>query len=84
MLRSMYAIPDNVADVIPVDTVINLMCAVAFKTAEQYSKTANLRLKKIPVYNCNSSTEKPVYWREMALNHWIPGIHKYPFENMIL
>ena len=56
MLRSMYAIPDNVADVIPVDTVINLMCAVAFKTAEQYSKTANLRPKKIPVYNCNLST----------------------------
>ena len=84
MLRSMYAIPDNVADVIPVDTVINLMCAVAFKTAEQYSKTANLRLKKIPVYNCNSSTEKPVYWREMAYDHWKPGIYKYPFENMIL
>ena len=83
MLRSMYAIPDNVADVIPVDTVINLMCAVAFKTAEQYSKTANLRLKKIPVYNCNSSTEKPVTWQECG-EYWTQGFYKFPFENMLL
>ena len=84
VLRSMYANPDNIADIIPVDTVINLMCAVAYKTAMQYDKVTNKRPKEVPVYNCNSSTDKPVTWREMGFDHWLPGFHKYPFENMLM
>ena len=84
VLRSMYAFPDNIADIIPVDTVINLMCAVAYKTAMQYDKGTNERPKEVPVYNCNSSTDKPVTWREMGFDHWLPGFHKYPFENMLM
>ena len=33
--RAISADSDAICDIIPVDTVINLMCAVAFKTAEQ-------------------------------------------------
>ena len=85
VLRSMFAVPDNIADIIPVDTVINLMCAVAYKTAMQYDKGTGKMPQEIPVYNCNSSTDKPITWREMALDHWIPAFHqKYPFENILM
>ena len=84
VLRSMYALPDNIADIIPVDTVINLMCAVAYKTAKQYDKETSKRPKEVPVYNCNSSTDNPITWREMAWDHWTPGFYKYPFENILM
>ena len=83
VMRTMYKIPDNIADIIPVDTVINLICAVAYKTAKQYDKRTDMRPKEIPVYNCNSSTEKPVTWKECS-EYWTQGFYKFPFENMLL
>ena len=38
-----------------------------------------MRPKAIPVYNCNSSTEKPVTWQECG-EFWTQGYHKFPFE----
>ena len=83
VMRTMYKIPENIADIIPVDTVINLICAVAYKTAKQYDRSTGMRPKAIPVYNCNSSTEKPVTWQECG-EFWTQGFHKFPFENMLL
>ena len=83
VMRTMYNIPEYIADIIPVDTVINLTCAVAYKTAKQYDKSTGMRPKEIPVYNCNSSTEKPVTWQECG-EFWTQGYHKFPFENMLL
>ena len=35
ILRSMHANPNLVGDIVPVDIVANLMCAVAYKTAKE-------------------------------------------------
>ena len=83
VMRTMYKIPDNIADIIPVDTVINLICAVAYKTAKKYDRSTGMRPEEIPVYNCNSSTEKPVTWQECG-EYWTQGFYKFPFENMLL
>ena len=79
-MRGMYAKGDNVADMIPVDVVINLMCAVARKTYVQYKEG---RVENIPVYNSHSSTEKPVTWREATV-YGVSGCLESPFENIML
>merc|ERR1719188_851646 len=83
VLRSMYANPDYIADIIPVDIVINLMCAVAYKTAGQYDRETGKKPDKVPVYNCNSGTDSPITWRELSY-HGIYACHKYPFENILM
>ena len=52
--RALNADSDAICDIIPVDTVINMMCAVAYRTAGQYDRKAGKRPSEIPVYNCNS------------------------------
>ena len=83
VLRTMYANPDYIADIIPVDTVINLMCAVAYKTAGQYDKETGKKPEDIPVYNCNSGTDAPMTWRELSI-YGIQACHEYPFENVLM
>ena len=70
-----------ICDIIPVDTVINLMCAVAYKTAEQYSRCGQ-RPATIPVYHCNSGTANPAPWGDFH-DMLIESCHKFPVENMI-
>ena len=83
VLRTMYANPNYIADLIPVDTVINLMCAVAYKTAGQYDRETGEKPEDIPVYNCNSGTDAPITWRELS-EYGIYASHKYPFENILM
>jgi fatty acyl-CoA reductase len=80
ILRSLCSSPYLIADMIPVDTVINLMCAVAWKTFIQNKQGP---LDEIPVYNCNSGQEKPVTWKEMS---WYGAKYAliYPMENTML
>ena len=83
----MYVLPDNIADLVPVDTVINLMCAVAYKTSLQYNKVTDKKPIKIPVYNCNSGTTKPITWREACYDHcatWNGAFYLLPFDNMLM
>ena len=83
ILKCIYNKPDRLADIIPVDIVINMMCAVAFKTAGQYDRKAGKRPNEIPVYNCNSGTDAPITWRELS-EYGIYASHKYPFENILM
>ena len=76
----MNANPAATCDIIPVDTVINMMCAVAYKTAEKYNKSA--KPNSIPVYNCNSGTLNPATWGEFN-KLLITAAHKFPMENII-
>ena len=83
ILRSMINNPNMVADIIPVDTVINLMCAVAHKTAEQYDRRAGKRPTEVPVYNCNSSTDNPLTWGELWKT-FVEACYIWPSETTIL
>ena len=79
--RAVNVDSDATCDIIPVDTVINLMCAVAYKTAEQYSRCGQ-RPATIPVYHCNSGTANPCTWGEF--HYMLMGsIFKFPVENII-
>ena len=82
-LRSMINNPNLVADIIPVDTVINLMCAVALKTARQHDRKAGKRPAEVPVYNCNSSTDSPVTWGQIW-NSFVEACYIWPSETALL
>ena len=78
--RAVNVDSDAICDIIPVDTVINLMCAVAYKTAEQYK--SGQKPTSIPVYHCNSGTANPASWGDFH-DMLIGSCHKFPVENMI-
>ena len=57
-LRTMHIEKDCIADLIPVDVVINAMIVAAWKTAQDY--TGNPAIPA--VYNVTSSSVKPLTW----------------------
>ncbi|XP_054708693.1 fatty acyl-CoA reductase 1-like [Uloborus diversus] len=70
VLRTMIIYGEVVADIIPVDVVINLMIAVAWYTAVK-------RPKKTLVYNCVSGPLNKTSWNDiMAVTY--PMLLKYP------
>ena len=58
VLRTMHIEKDFVADLIPVDVVINAMIVAAWKTAQDY--TGNPTIPS--VYNVTSGSFKPITW----------------------
>ena len=58
VLRTMHIEKDFVADLIPVDVVINSMIVAAWKTAKDY--TGNPTVPS--VYNVTSSSTIPITW----------------------
>ena len=82
VFRAMNANSDKICDIIPVDTVINLMCAVAYKTAEQYDKDSGKKPGSLPVYNCNSGTTNPSSWGTFH-DLLLEACYKFPMENII-
>ena len=58
VLRTMHIEKDFVADLIPVDVVINSMIVAAWKTAKDY--TGNPTIPS--VYNVTSSSTIPITW----------------------
>ena len=58
VLRTMHVEKEFVADLIPVDVVINAMIVAAWKTAQDY--TGNPTIPS--VYNVTSSSIKPITW----------------------
>ncbi|XP_026282586.2 putative fatty acyl-CoA reductase CG5065 isoform X1 [Frankliniella occidentalis] len=89
VLRTLYCHRDMVADLIPVDICINLLIAVAWKTAtatrNQHGKSSGEE-QQVVVYNCVSGAQNPIKWgslQDMALIHlrrnpysgvlWYPG-----------
>lgn len=84
ILRSIMVTPDNVADIVPVDVVINLMCVMATKLGSDNNNVegATQIKKSIPIYNCTSGLINPITWKEI-MDKIIPGIAKYPLEKMV-
>jgi len=83
ILRSMMVTPNNLADIIPVDVAINLMCVVASMLGSKNEFNSSEEVKKIiPIYNCTSGGINPITWNEVKYKI-IEGFKKYPFERMI-
>jgi len=74
VMRTMWAKPDMVADFIPVDTCINLMVAVAWRTAVN-------PMNPIPVYNCTSGSTNPLTWRQLQ-PLGLESFERFPFEGV--
>lgn len=72
LLRALRATPMAVADVIPVDTVVNLTLAVGWYTAVQ-------RPKSMLIYHCTSGNLNPCYWGKMGFQI-LATFEKIPFE----
>ena len=76
ILRAMHIDRDCVADIIPVDKVVNLLLAVAYETSLEKDGDG------IPVYHCASGDVNPVTWGQVE-NWGIPLLREYPAEKMI-
>uniref|UniRef100_D4A9Z0 Fatty acyl-CoA reductase n=3 Tax=Rattus norvegicus TaxID=10116 RepID=D4A9Z0_RAT len=72
-LRSIKATPMAVADLIPVDTVVNLTIAVGWYTAVH-------RPKSTLIYHSTSGNLNPCNWYEMGLQV-LATVEKIPFES---
>ncbi|XP_022605021.1 fatty acyl-CoA reductase 1-like isoform X1 [Seriola dumerili] len=72
ILRTMRANNDAVADLIPVDVVINLTLAAGWYTAVHRPKTAL-------VYNCTTGGINPFHWGEIE-HHVMSSFKRNPLE----
>lgn len=72
LLRTMYNKPTAIADIIPVDFVINLIIAAAWHTVEVHPNK-----NEIPVYNCCTGTINPLYWGDVERLS-VSNLIKYP------
>uniref|UniRef100_A0AAQ4QUR3 Fatty acyl-CoA reductase n=1 Tax=Gasterosteus aculeatus aculeatus TaxID=481459 RepID=A0AAQ4QUR3_GASAC len=75
ILRTMRASNDAVADLVPVDVVINATLAAAWYSGSQ---TLN-RSKNIMVYNCTTGGINPFHWGEVEY-HVISTFKRNPLE----
>eukprot|EP00118_Oscarella_pearsei_P026103 m.309396 g.309396 ORF g.309396 m.309396 type:complete len:518 (+) comp46321_c0_seq1:89-1642(+) len=75
VLRVMKMSSEAIADIVPVDTCINMMLCIGW-----YTSTA----KPQPglVYHCNSGTHNPCKWSTLC-QMVIKTYHKYPFDKII-
>ncbi|CAH2988368.1 unnamed protein product [Chilo suppressalis] len=59
VLRTMYMDLDTVADMVPVDLVVNAILASAWHTAKNYKEN---QTSDIPIYNFVSGAQNPIRW----------------------
>jgi len=60
LMRTLLCKRDCVADMIPVDVCINLMCVLGWKAASQPASSP-------PVYNCTSGATNPITWGQVEI-----------------
>uniref|UniRef100_A0A665T9A8 Fatty acyl-CoA reductase n=1 Tax=Echeneis naucrates TaxID=173247 RepID=A0A665T9A8_ECHNA len=70
ILRTMRASNDAVADLVPVDVVINATLAAAWP-------------KNILVYNCTTGGINPFHWGEVGMYHVISTFKRNPLEQAV-
>lgn len=74
LLRTLHCRRRMLADLVPVDIPINLMCCVAWRTATSPSSS-------VKVYNCTSGALNPLRWGEFEA--WgYEAVIKYPTEQL--
>ncbi|KAF2896919.1 hypothetical protein ILUMI_09255 [Ignelater luminosus] len=77
VIRSVHAIPENRAQVVPVDVAISALIVIAWKMG-----SATVKPPTIPVYNLTNDGAKRMTWGDILQKGKRIG-HKYPFETMI-
>ncbi|XP_034234854.1 putative fatty acyl-CoA reductase CG5065 isoform X2 [Thrips palmi] len=93
VLRTLYCHRDMVADLIPVDVCINLLVAVAWKTATVRSRAlsaaarepdgdANKCANEVVVYNCVSGAQNPIKWSVLE-NVGRTHLRRNPYNNVL-
>ncbi|XP_034479219.1 putative fatty acyl-CoA reductase CG5065 [Drosophila innubila] len=75
MFRTMMCEKNYVADMVPVDIVINLMIAAAWRTATR--KSNNLL-----IYNCCTGQRNPIIWSEFV-KFAMTSVRKHPLEGCL-
>lgn len=70
LFRTMMCEKNYVADMVPVDIVINLMIAAAWRTATR--KSNNLL-----IYNCCTGQRNPIIWSEFV-RYAMSSVRKHP------
>ncbi|BFG06476.1 putative fatty acyl-CoA reductase [Drosophila madeirensis] len=75
MFRTMMCEKNYVADMVPVDIVINLMIAAAWRTATH--KSNNLL-----IYNCCTGQRNPLIWSEFV-KYAMCSVRKHPLEGCL-
>ncbi|XP_019879594.1 fatty acyl-CoA reductase wat-like [Aethina tumida] len=64
VLRTMHCHPKVNANIVPVDMVVNAMIACGWEIAKNYEENKLKADYEIPVYNYESSNDKPINWGE--------------------
>ncbi|XP_039953324.1 putative fatty acyl-CoA reductase CG5065 [Bactrocera neohumeralis] len=75
LFRTIMCEKNYVADMVPVDIVINLMIAAAWRTATR--KTDNLA-----IYNCCTGQRHPIQWGEFV-SYAMKHVRKHPLEGCL-
>lgn len=74
VFRTMLCDPDKTADLVPVDMVINLMIAAAWRVG-------TMKSRDLQVYNCCTGQRKPVKWKHFIELCFI-YMRKHPFSEV--
>ncbi|CAF4957111.1 unnamed protein product [Pieris macdunnoughi] len=75
VFRSMLGTGNKVADLVPVDTVINLMIVCAWRTHLR-------RGEGVVVYNCCTGQQNPITWRRFVKTSF-KYMRKHPFSGLV-
>ncbi|XP_076255528.1 putative fatty acyl-CoA reductase CG5065 [Rhynchophorus ferrugineus] len=74
VFRTMLGDPTKTADLVPVDTVINLMIVSAWRIG-------TCKTKEIPIYNCVTGQRKPITWSDFV-NICFKYFRVYPLSDV--
>ncbi|XP_063372365.1 putative fatty acyl-CoA reductase CG5065 [Cydia splendana] len=75
IFRSMLGTGARVADLVPVDTVINLMIVCAWRTSQR-------RNDGVLVYNCCTGQQNPITWQRFVRTSF-KYMRKHPFSEVL-
>ena len=79
LMRTMHVGKEKVADLIPVDVVINCMIVAAWKRGKAESNN-NFTSEPIPIYQSTSGNLNPITWGQ--IEEWaLLSIRKFPLDS---
>lgn len=74
IFRTMFCDPNKTADLIPVDMVINLMLAAAWRIGT----TKN---RELQIYHCSTGQQNPISWKNFIYSCFV-YMRQYPFTEV--
>ncbi len=79
ILRTILVSREKVADLIPVDVAINVMCSAAWFVGSRNTVALS---QEIPIYNCTSGSINPIRWGQ--IESWgLESILKHPLDTLL-